>query len=320
MKFDERGDGLGRYNIYNFRQLRPPQAQATGEPKQPAPADTSAELSGSAESAATANYSRQSAPDARRRRQAKRQVNATGDSETEQDTEHLLAASEEELAAEGVAAAGAGAELAAPASATAKSSIAAKGALLVSQTTEQVPPSGRFEYWRVGRWTESDYKLQLDDIEFIRGDSSVPESYCSRPCELGQAKIMRAGDHCCWICKTCAPYEYLPDEFSCQDCGIGKWPIHNKTSCYDLPLQYLRWDSPYSLATLAFACLGIACTLFVIFIFIRYLDTPVVKASGRELSFILLAGTASCHLSTFVLLAKPTIFICGSQRFLVSKI
>lgn len=179
---------------------------------------------------------------------------------------------------------------------------------------------GVFEYSAVGRWTESDYNLQLEDIEFIRGDRSVPESYCSRPCELGQAKIMRAGDHCCWICKTCAPYEYLPDEFSCQDCGIGRWPIQNKTSCYDLPLQYLRWDSPYSLATLAFACLGIACTLFVIFIFIRYLDTPVVKASGRELSFILLAGTASCHLSTFVLLAKPTIFICGSQRFLVSTI
>lgn len=177
-----------------------------------------------------------------------------------------------------------------------------------------------FEYATVGRWTEDDYVLSLKEIQFLRGGHSVPESYCSRPCEVGQAKIMRAGDHCCWICKTCQPYEFLPDEFSCLDCGIGRWPVNNKTSCFDLPQKYLRWDSVFSLISLTVACLGIGLTLFVTIIFVKYIDTPVVKASGRELSFILLAGVAFCHLATFVLLAKPTTFVCGGQRFLVSRL
>lgn len=176
-----------------------------------------------------------------------------------------------------------------------------------------------FEYSTVGRWTEDSNLLSLNEIQFTQGGHSVPESFCSRPCELGQAKIMRAGDHCCWICKTCQPWEFLPDEFSCQDCGIGRWPVTDKTSCYDLPQKYLRWDSIYSLISLSVSCLGIALTLFVSVIFVKYIDTPVVKASGRELSFILLAGVAFCHLATFVLLSKPTTFVCGGQRFLVSR-
>lgn len=249
MKFDERGDGLGRYNIYNFRQLQPQLTSMV----QPASEETSA------------------AP------------NKSGGGGLQAEE---AGATEQEA----------------------------------RQPQEQIFTSNvEFEYSSIGRWTESDYFLQLEDIQFIQGDKLVPESYCSRPCELGQAKIMRAGDHCCWICKTCAPFEFLPDEFSCRDCGIGRWPVQNKTSCYDLPQKYLRWDSAYSLMSLTIACLGIALTLFVSIIFIKYIDTPVVKASGRELSFILLAGIAFCHLSTFVLLSKPTAFICGSQRFLVSR-
>lgn len=181
--------------------------------------------------------------------------------------------------------------------------------------------SAHYEYAKIGRWTESNYPgftLNLDDIEFFQGQHPVPESYCSKPCELGQAKMTRAGDTCCWICKTCAPYEYLPEENRCEDCGIGRWPNHDKRSCFNLPQKVLRWDSIYSLISLSIACLGLAITAFVTIIFIKYIDTPVVKASGRELSFILLAGIACCHLCTPVLLSRPTAFICGSQRFLVS--
>ncbi|KAK3101279.1 hypothetical protein FSP39_002364 [Pinctada imbricata] len=38
-------------------------------------------------------------------------------------------------------------------------------------------------------------------------------------------------------------------------------------------------------------------------------------ASGRELSYMLLTGCVLCYLITFVLIAKPTIVICATQRF-----
>jgi metabotropic glutamate receptor 3 len=40
-----------------------------------------------------------------------------------------------------------------------------------------------------------------------------------------------------------------------------------------------------------------------------------VKASGRELSYLLLGGILLCYLNTFVLLVKPTAVSCILQRF-----
>jgi hypothetical protein len=39
------------------------------------------------------------------------------------------------------------------------------------------------------------------------------------------------------------------------------------------------------------------------------------QASGRELSYMLLGGILVCYINTFILLAKPSAFMCALQRF-----
>lgn len=46
----------------------------------------------------------------------------------------------------------------------------------------------------------------------------------------------------------------------------------------------------------------------------RYNETPVIKASGRELSYILLFSMIMCYSMTFVLVSKPTPLICAIKR------
>lgn len=123
------------------------------------------------------------------------------------------------------------------------------------------------------------------------------------------------GDTCCWICDKCEDYEYVHDEFSCQDCGPGRWPYDDKLSCYSLELKYMRWDSAFALVPIAISCLGIILTLMVIGLFIKNNDTPLVRASGRELSYMLLFGIMVCFMNTFVLIARPTTASCTAQRF-----
>lgn len=65
---------------------------------------------------------------------------------------------------------------------------------------------------------------------------------------------------------------------------------------------------------MAFASAGVVLTLCVIYVFIRYCDTPVVRASGRELSAVLLTGILLCYGVTFILVQKPTNLLCGLQR------
>ncbi|KAG9509911.1 Metabotropic glutamate receptor, partial [Fragariocoptes setiger] len=296
VKFDERGDGPGRYNIYNYRQKSRSSRKRLPVHQQQSRHRASANVGSQdqqQDDAALASYS-DILDDA-----FLEEGNNSINNNSNIGTPHTNNNDDEDIDG------------------------AANQQSLTGDVIEE------FEYKSVGNWSDDKVsvnssetvglRLQLDDIEFGDGErGQVPASYCSLPCKVGQAKIMRTGDHCCWICKFCADYEYLPDEFTCADCGQGRWPVANKSSCYELPQKFLEWHSVYAIVPLAIACLGLASTLFVTLTFVKYIDTPVVKASGRELSFVLLAGIACCHLSTFILLAKPSIVVCGMQRFLVN--
>uniref|UniRef100_A0A1B0FA03 G-protein coupled receptors family 3 profile domain-containing protein n=1 Tax=Glossina morsitans morsitans TaxID=37546 RepID=A0A1B0FA03_GLOMM len=174
------------------------------------------------------------------------------------------------------------------------------------------PNSSSYYYKIVGRWFNS-LELNLNQVVW-NGNVKQPASACSLPCGVGMIKKQQ-GDTCCWVCDKCESYEYVHDEFTCLDCGAGYWPYRNKTSCYALPIEYLRWSSLFGLVPMIIAIFGICMTLTVITLFIQNNDTPLVRASSRELSYMLLAGILVCYSNTFVLIAKPTIYSCVLQRF-----
>lgn len=105
------------------------------------------------------------------------------------------------------------------------------------------------------------------------------------------------------------------NDFECRDCGAGKTPYPDKLSCYSLKVEYMRWESIFAIIPLIMACIGIITTLIVIYLYIKNHDTPLIRASGRELSYMLLFGILVCYFNTFALLAKPTTSSCIIQRF-----
>lgn len=95
----------------------------------------------------------------------------------------------------------------------------------------------------------------------------------------------------------------------------GTTPNELKTICIEIPEQFLRPESGWAIGAMSFSSTGILLTLFVVGIFVKHSDTPVVRASGRELSYVLLSGILLCYLVTFALVLRPTDFVCGVQRF-----
>ncbi|XP_013392097.2 metabotropic glutamate receptor 3 [Lingula anatina] len=178
--------------------------------------------------------------------------------------------------------------------------------------------TGEYEYHVVGHW-HNGINLNVGEIVWnsgtLREFDVVPSSECSQPCKEGEIKKVK-DNVCCWICTTCAhPWEYLASDVECEDCGEGYWPYPNKTACYRIPEQYMQWDSVYAIVPMSLAVVAILITIGVIGVFIKHNDTPVVRASGRELCYLLLSGCLICYLMTFVLLAKPSTAICSLQRF-----
>ncbi|KAL3189489.1 hypothetical protein MRX96_002796 [Rhipicephalus microplus] len=164
----------------------------------------------------------------------------------------------------------------------------------------QQPNTSRYEYRAVGRWLD-ELQLNVDEVRWAHNSRRVPVSICSAQCGVGEIKIVQAGDTCCWICNRCEPWQYVLDEYTCADCGDGRWPYAHKLSCYNLTLQYMRFDSIFAVVPVVIACLGIVLTLATMAVFVANNETPIVKASGRELSYLLLSGILICYLMTALL-------------------
>ncbi|XP_062575063.1 metabotropic glutamate receptor 3-like [Saccostrea cucullata] len=158
---------------------------------------------------------------------------------------------------------------------------------------------------------------QMVDMKFRWEEPEHPESVCSRPCQKAEAHHMIDGSACCWTCSPCHLFQYLPTKYACVDCPLGTIPSFDRQHCVQIPIVYLRYTDAIALVAMTFASLGIIATAVVMVIFIIYNDTPVVKASGRELSFVLLFGIFMCYAMTFILVSKPSEITCGAQKYCI---
>ncbi|XP_028168949.1 metabotropic glutamate receptor 4-like [Ostrinia furnacalis] len=176
---------------------------------------------------------------------------------------------------------------------------------------------GVYRWVNVGEYLDGELQLNLDDIQFKWGERRPPESVCSAECELGQAKQYVEGESCCWHCFNCTQYEIRSPyvETACMVCPRGTLPDPTRTHCRPIPEAYLRPDSAWAIGAMSFSSVGILITAFVCGVWVRHSSTPVVRASGRELSYVLLAGILMCYLVTFALVFRPTDILCSIQRF-----
>nr|XP_026492229.1 metabotropic glutamate receptor 2-like [Vanessa tameamea] len=176
---------------------------------------------------------------------------------------------------------------------------------------------GVYRWIRVGRYLDGELQLDMDEIQFKWEEPHHPESVCSAECELGQAKQYVEGESCCWHCFNCTQYEIRSpvSETACMECARGTLPDSRRMQCAPVPELYLQPTSPAAIGAMTFSALGILLTMLVGGVWVARSSTPVVRASGRELSFVLLAGILMCYLVTFALVLRPTDFLCSLQRF-----
>lgn len=86
--------------------------------------------------------------------------------------------------------------------------------------------------------------------------------------------------------------------------------------CDQISIHFLDWKSLEALAAIAIALTGLALTLATGAVFIKHNNTPVVKSTTRELSYMILFAMILCYANTFVLVAKPSQQTCFISRIL----
>ncbi|XP_069738712.1 metabotropic glutamate receptor 6-like [Phaenicophaeus curvirostris] len=173
--------------------------------------------------------------------------------------------------------------------------------------------NGSGAYRNVGQWVQG-LRLRAEEMAWGSNSTAPPPSVCSLPCGPGERKKPVKGVPCCWHCELCGGYQYRADLLTCQPCPSHLRPTPNRTSCRPTPVLRLRWGDPWAAVPLAVATLGLAATALVLGTFVKHHETPIVKASGRELSYVLLGGIASVYAITFVMVAEPGVGVCALRR------
>uniref|UniRef100_A0A665TBN4 Glutamate receptor, metabotropic 8a n=1 Tax=Echeneis naucrates TaxID=173247 RepID=A0A665TBN4_ECHNA len=177
----------------------------------------------------------------------------------------------------------------------------------------QITNRSTAEYRVIGSWTNK-LHLKVEAMRWRTGDPSLPASVCSIPCRAGERKKVVKGVPCCWHCERCEGYHYQASEFTCELCPYEMRPDTNRTGCIPIPIIKLEWHSPWAVVPVFISMLGIIATSFVIVTFVRYNDTPIVRASGREMSYVLLTGIFLCYAITFLMIATPDVGVCSFRR------
>lgn len=178
-----------------------------------------------------------------------------------------------------------------------------------------------YEWVQVGTWSRNEMVLNYTRLEFLGKDgrkkTKIPVSSCSEKCKPDNIRIIPSdGDKCCWHCQPCQNYQYKFNENQCKECPNGTLPRENRLGCDNIPMQVVSIVSVYGVICITIAITGTLGTLFVLIIFLKHHETPIVKASGRELSYVILLGLFLCFGVTPLTLLYPSEASCGTQRFL----
>ena len=148
----------------------------------------------------------------------------------------------------------------------------------------------------VGKWdADEQNKKRLSFQEKVlwnsaTGTSFTPRSECVDQCAAGTRTSITSP--CCWQCVPCLPGSVNPHNGSeiCTQCPKETYSNQENTRCIDLPLVNVKYFDSGGAVLFVFVGGGMFITLFTFAVFYKCWNSPIVKASNRELSLVHLIG------------------------------
>ena len=181
-----------------------------------------------------------------------------------------------------------------------------------------------FKFLTVGSWGKVNTKDISHSNNFLQFELShsstkqnqtlrIPFSRCSKDCPPGYHKLLiKSLPKCCWECKRCIEnlVSNKTNMDECYRCPKGYWGNKNNSKCEKITPTYLRWVDTIGIVIVCISGIGLIAVFATFLVFYVYSNTPVVRASSRELCYILLGGVAWCYMNPFLFIAQPSDITC----------
>lgn len=106
----------------------------------------------------------------------------------------------------------------------------------------------------------------------------------------------------------------LLDMDECVKCPRDQYANKDQTHCLQRVVSFLAYEDPVGMSLTCLALCFSALTAFVLCVFLKHRDTPVVKANNRALSYVLLLSLICCFLCPLLYLGHPDTPSCIMQQ------
>ncbi|KAM9095581.1 LOW QUALITY PROTEIN: vomeronasal type-2 receptor 26-like [Sarcophilus harrisii] len=154
-----------------------------------------------------------------------------------------------------------------------------------------------------------DFTICADAIVWDQWGSKVPSAVCSKSCPAGFRKSTLEGKAaCCFNCSPCSEGEISSqmNAEQCKKCPEDEYPNEQRDRCLPKTVTFLDVNEPWGTAVTAVAVSLSFLTALVLWVFVKFQETPIVKANNRNLSYLLLTSLSSCFLCSLLFVGRPT--------------
>ncbi|NP_001092996.1 vomeronasal 2 receptor 527 [Monodelphis domestica] len=158
-----------------------------------------------------------------------------------------------------------------------------------------------------------DFTISKEVIVWDSFESKIIHAVCSNSCAPGFRKAQREGEPiCCFDCSLC-PEGEISSQINmkhCMKCPEDEYPNKERDRCLPKAITFLDIKEPLGMTLACVALFFSVLTALILGVFVKFRNSPIVKANNRTLSYTLLISLTLCFLCSLLFIGYPTAATC----------